>query len=248
LQRLERIRKAGFTSTMLWWGDDELPNPQEERAVLKKAADLGLTIENIHVPFDDANWLWAAQRDIHYAYMSHYIKYIDFCASYGIPMIVMHVSKGALITKPNKYGIDAMKRLNEYALEAGVMVALENTHAGELVEALLDGIFSNNLGLCYDTSHGRLYGDSDFSLLKGFHQRLKCVHISDNDGTEDRHWNIGEGLIDWDLFVRSFPTDSACRTLSLEVYPRDESQPQEAFLKDAYAKASALRELIAQSV
>ncbi len=242
-QCLEHIKQAGFSSTMLWWGDDEL-DPQIDNELFKKAADMGVTVENIHVPFSDANWLWATEHDIHKAYLSRHMKYLDFSAKHGFPTIVMHISKGYQVVKPNKYGIDTMKRLTRYAQEVGVSIVIENTRRVGLIEAILEAIECKNLGLCYDTSHGGLYEDSEFYLLKKFPFRLKCVHISDNDGLEDRHWNINEGVVDWNSFINNFPKESECQTLSLEVYPKDASQAEANFLRDAYSRVSALRELI----
>jgi sugar phosphate isomerase/epimerase len=243
-QRLQRIKDAGFTSTALWWGDDQLPDPQIDADLMKKASDMGIAIENIHVPFADANRLWAADHDVHKAYLADYLHYLDFSAERGLPMIVMHVSNGNLVQQPNRFGIDTMTRLAKYALEVGVSIAIENTRRGGLIHALLDAIESTNLGLCYDTSHGRLYEDGEFSLLKSFPDRLKCLHISDNDGLEDRHWSIHEGVINGDAFVHALPKGGEYQTLSLEVYPKDENVTEVDFLRDTHARASELRELI----
>ena len=241
-QRLERIARAGFTSTMLWWGEEPLPGSEINADHLKKASDLGITVENIHVPFDDANWLWAADRDIHQAYFSRYQRYADCCARSGLSTMVMHVSKGHLVQAPNAFGIDTMRRLATYCRKTGVSIAIENTRTVGLVAALLEAIEDGNFGLCYDTSHGRLYEDSEFWLLKKFPHRLKCLHISDNDGVEDRHWNIGEGIIDWNAFMLNLPKNTGCQTLSLEVYPRNKGEDETAFLQDAFSRASAMRE------
>lgn len=242
-RRLEHIHQAGFTSTMLWWGDEQA-NPEIDADLLKRAVDLGISIENVHVPFADANWLWAADLDVHRAYWSRYIRYADFCAEHRLSTIVVHVSKGSLVAAPSEYGIDTMRRLSTYCLRSGVSVALENTGRILLIEALLDAIDNKNLGLCYDTSHGRLYEETEFQLLKKYPHRLKCLHISDNDGVEDRHWMTGQGVIDWESFVRNLPTDCECQTLSLEVCPRDKSQDEKEFLEEAFVRIHAIRESV----
>ena len=242
--RLQRLEQAGFTSTMLWWGENEFPDPEIDADLLKRAIDLGISVENLHVPYKDANRLWATDIDVHKAYISRYLTYIDFCSKHGLSAIVMHVSEGHQVSRPNRYGIDAMNRLCTYGRKAGVSIAIENTRKDELVEALLEEIDDDNLGLCYDTSHGRLYEKNAFWLLKKFPHRLKCLHISDNDGIEERHWNIGEGVVDWKSFAQNVPQESKCRTLSLEVYPRDKDQEETEFLQKAFERANQLRESV----
>ena len=44
-------------------GDGEEPDPEIDSALLKRAADLRLVIENMHVPFEDADWLHSAAKD-----------------------------------------------------------------------------------------------------------------------------------------------------------------------------------------
>jgi sugar phosphate isomerase/epimerase len=242
--RLKRIKKAGFASTMLWWGDNESPDPQIDADLFRKAKELDLKIENIHVPYTDANRLWATDHNVHKSYLPRYLRYIDFSSKHGIPTIVMHISSGYLVEQPNGFGIDTLRRLSTYALRAGVSIAIENTRNVSLVVALLEGIDNKNLGLCYDTSHGWLYEGAEFYLLKKYPYRLKCLHISDNDGLEDRHWNINEGVIDWNAFAQSVPIGSECQTLSLEVYPRNGNVHEEDFLREAYTRACNLRDLL----
>jgi sugar phosphate isomerase/epimerase len=229
---------------MLWWGENEFPDPEIDQDLMKRALDLGISVENIHVPYKDANRLWTTDIDVHKAYLSRYMAYIDFSSKHGLSSIVMHVSEGDQVKRPNRYGIDAMSRLCTYGRKSGVSIAIENTRKVELVAALLEGIDDENLGLCYDTSHGRLYEESSFWLLKKFPQRLKYLHISDNDGVEDRHWNIGEGVVDWECFAQHVPTEGNCQSLSLEVYPRDKDQEEIEFLRKAFESANRLRAVV----
>ena len=50
--RLQKIKRAGFDAVSLWWGDD---NKDEQPDI---AGKLGLTIDNVHAPFDDPTSLW----------------------------------------------------------------------------------------------------------------------------------------------------------------------------------------------
>jgi len=241
-QRLERVRQAGFTSTMLWWGDNGLPDPQISKNLLAKVADLGLTIENIHVKYKDMNCLWSDDDHVRREYLSQHLEYIEFCAKHHLPMMVMHISQKNEIKNPNPHGIELIKKITEEAEALGVVIAIENTRRVNLVEALLDAIDNNNLGLCYDTSHGRLYEPSEFHLLNKYPHRLKCLHISDNDGLEDKHWNPYEGVIDWNRFIKCFPSQGQCKILALETSPKNPNESEADFLRTAYESASKLLE------
>ncbi len=60
----------------------------------------------------------------------------------------------------------------------------------------------------------------------------------------DRHWNIGEGVIDWDGFADAFPPSCRNGCLSLEVYPKNENITEGEHLNAAHAGFIALRNRI----
>jgi len=242
--RLEHIKQAGFESTMLWWGEEPNAAPEFDPEDLATARRIGLAVENVHVPFNDATRLWSTAKNDQINFETEHNGYLRYCSQLGIPMIVMHVSKKYDVLQPNQSGIRMMKRLVAQAERDGVDIAIENTRVVGLIEALLDGIENECLGLCYDTSHGRLYEESPLYLLKKYPHRLKCLHVSDNDGLEDRHWNPGKGVIDWDRFAKEIPKGINLNTLGLEVFPKEEGISEEAFLGEAYDAAFRLRRKI----
>jgi sugar phosphate isomerase/epimerase len=161
-------------------------------------------------------------------------------------MMVMHISRGDPMKTPNDHGMRSFKELIQEAEKQQVTVAIENTRTVNLMRALLKSFPSDALGLCYDTSHGRLHETESFELMQEFPERIKRFHISDNDGEEDRHWNIGKGTIDWDGFAHRFPQNYE-GNLSLEVLPKDESDDEEKFLKNAYLVLEKLDKRITMS-
>ena len=101
-------------------------------------------------------------------------------------------------------------------------------------------IDSAALGLCYDSSHGRMYEATPFALLRQYPTRLYALHLSDNDGVEDRHWEIGKGLIDWDGFAAAFPAGLYHGRLSLEIIQDDAGEDEAHFLHRARQRIDAL--------
>lgn len=239
-RRLQMIRKAGFDSTMLWWGDEKAFDELEKTELVKETRNQGLEIENIHAPFANANAIWSADIEVRRQQIEEYKAYISDCGRYQIPIMVMHISRGNEIKEANEFGKSAIEELCSIAEENSVRVALENTRNNSLLEYLLDNIQEENLGLCYDTSHAQLYGDADFQLMEKYTERVFCFHLSDNDGQSDKHWITGEGIIDWKEFRNKFPANYE-GTVSAEVYPKETGMNEADFLAAAHA---ALKDIV----
>ena len=232
--RLQKIKEAGFDATMLWWGDPLAFEELDKTQLVKETRKQKLIIENIHVPFDDANAIWSSDRQTGKNMIARYLSWIMDCAQYQIPVMVMHISRGTEIKEPNRLGKEAIETVVEAAEKYNVRIALENTRNNHLLEYLLSSNQSKHVGICYDTSHAQLYGDEKFHLMEKYGNRIFCFHLSDNDGEGDRHWLIGHGIIDWNAFVEKFPSDYS-GIVSAEVYPEGEKIDELEFLRNAYA-------------
>ncbi len=241
--RLRAIRRAGFETVMLWWEDEEMDDEARRAELMVDVADLGLGVENVHFPIG-GNEMWSEDARVREGFVRETVERLRGCRTAGIPMAVMHVTKGTGVEAPNECGLEAMTRIAETAAAAGVDLAVENTRKSDCIAFLLDRIRDDRFGLCYDTSHGRLYEPEPFHLLKRFPDRIKCFHVSDNDGEADRHWIPGRGVVDWDGFAASFPPAYRRGSLSLEVYPERGDIEPEKHLADACAALKALRERI----
>lgn len=58
-----------------------------------------------------------------------------------------------------------------------------------------------------------------------------------------KHWNIGEGTINWNRFIQNFPKDYYKGNLSLEVCQKEKIL-EERFLKEAYETIHKIGERI----
>ena len=237
-ERFTAIRKAGFRSVMLWWGDDLAFAEYDKSELVHAAMKADLEIENIHVPYRQANDLWSDDEHERRTIIEEHRNWIRDCSKYGIPMMVMHISTGDRIKTPNDNGLDTFETLCLEAEKEGIVLAIENTRTINLLRFILGNIDCDALGLCYDTSHGKLYERRPFELMGEFPDRIRCFHISDNDGNSDKHWNIGEGMIDWNGFVSRFP-QKYDGNLSLEILPKNE-EDEEELLRTAYREIEKL--------
>ena len=240
LKRLQLISAAGYDSTMLWWGESGAYGGISKRKLVNTVRDIGLQLENIHVPFDHANDIWITNKESRNRQISRYMKWIDECADFAIPIMVMHISKGYTVQQANKYGFEAMSRLADHAAKNKVIIAVENTRLNFLLDDLMLNIQNDSLKICYDTSHGMLYVEKPFGILRIYQNRIACFHISDNNGKNDDHWNIGEGIIDWNEFVHYLPDKLYNNTLSLEITRKGQDDSEVDFLKQAILRLNEL--------
>lgn len=136
------------------------------------------------------------------------------CKTLGVQYIVVHPGSavGILRNEALKNISDALNLIIE---EDSPMILLETmagkgTECGctlEEIRIILDGVHSNNIGICLDTCHmnDAGYDIAEFdSLLASVEQiiglsNVHCIHLNDSkneQGThKDRHENIGLGTI-----------------------------------------------------
>jgi sugar phosphate isomerase/epimerase len=241
-ERIGAIKAAGFDSTSIWIGGEEALWSRDPGAMPAIVRESGLFLEYAHAPYGDANDFWDEAKSP--GLEARMRGYIDYCAEQGIGTLVMHLTKGYRIKEANAHGIAVLRRLAARAAERGVRVALENTKQNGVLDSVFLAIPDGSLGLCFDSSHDNLYSGQKFAMMERYHERLLCLHLSDNAGRADDHWLPLEGAIDWAAFVKRFPRDYR-GVINLEIVPKDQSDAQDDFLGRAYRIARELESRIA---
>lgn len=245
-ERLKMIKNAGFDATSIWWEDEESTPLVKKEDMPGMVSDAGLIFENIHVPYNICDDLWSEDRSIRDKSISEHLSWLEDCARYSIPKMVMHLTETADPPAPNRYGLESMEYLTRKAEELQIIIAVENTRRPDNVPFILDRITSGYLGMCFDTSHARIKGNDLNHLLKDYGSRLQATHISDNDTLDDRHWLPGNGTIDWPELMQLFPSDSYQGFLTMEILPTREEieHGPKSFLQDAYNRLIDLHDLL----
>jgi sugar phosphate isomerase/epimerase len=236
-ERVVRIREAGFEITSIGLGrEEEFVRKGDKDAMADLVRSEGLFIEYAHAPEDDCNNLWSPSEGERGTAVAAYASSIDFCRRNRISMVVLHISrsKGKGPAPQNRHGLRAMEKLVKYAEDSNVKIAVENTQEPHYLDYVFSSLQSPCLRFCYDSSHDFLYSPEPCSLLRKWGHLLATTHLSDNDGTQDRHWLPGEGIIRWDEMKNSFPR-TYDGTLNLEIFPKDpENETATRFLKRAH--------------
>jgi sugar phosphate isomerase/epimerase len=152
-----------------------------------------------------------------------YKNVIEFCEIVGCPYVVIHGVKH-FVSDVEDYSIS--KGLDEYLYDSlidtlkdkKVVVCLENIPtpingknmesiccnpilAAEQIDRLNAKAGREAFGFCLDTGHMLLVGKRFETFVPIIGDRLKVLHINDNDGILDRHLAPFAGLVNWADFI-----------------------------------------------
>jgi sugar phosphate isomerase/epimerase len=143
---------------------------------------------------------------------------LDMFALLGISNAVLHFNGGKELEEAERMArrLEAVAVLQEHARGAGVTLCLENlgsvpeTHTVQQLNSIIDTL-GGGLGICLDTGHLHLTngrGETDQSqreVILGAGERLKAMHITENNGKNDVHqmpYSARTG-IDWPQVVQA---------------------------------------------
>jgi sugar phosphate isomerase/epimerase len=151
------------------------------------------------------------------------------CAILGCPNMVIHnlmpygprdLSREVVVA----INEEAMSRLAEVGREYGVVVNMENMpflhqHLATCADllAFVKHMDTPWIRMCMDTGHVAVQKQSpaDCVRLVG-KEYLRTLHVHDNDGKRDMHWNPHKGVIDWTAFGEALREIGFEGVLSLE--------------------------------
>lgn len=214
----------------------------------KKGAEAaGITISQMHMPYPV--YVPGGEKAVNdYLWKEAAPKSMAVCAFLECPYIVIH---GFKLTKflgsEEKEWEETEKFIDSIApmaKEMGITVCIENLYdgiGGHLVEGpccdarkaveRIDRINAKYqaqiLGFCFDTGHANLVGIDFEGFITTLGDRLKVLHIHDNDGIQDLHQipftfaktRENKSSTDWEGFVRGLRNIDFQGTLSFETAP-----------------------------
>jgi len=209
----------------------------------KLAASYGVTFNQTHAPFgsfiegDDEYNEWVKPL---------IIKSIEASGILGAKYVVVH----PFVTKDNQKqaNLDFFNSLIPYAKKHNVKIAIENmfgwnpdekkhvqnvcSNGTELCD-YLDSLDRKYFVACLDIGHSGLVGeDAAEMILQLGCDRLKCLHVHDNDFNNDQHTMPYCGKLDFDKIIKALKAINYKGELTLEADNFLNSFP-EVLLKDA---------------
>ncbi|WP_158289573.1 sugar phosphate isomerase/epimerase family protein [Paenibacillus flagellatus] len=209
---LEAVKEAGLACIELTWQPLRLADPDVKRAcdeVVSRARELGLEVWSLHIPFGtewDPSSLDAAVRER----VVGQVRTVLACAEeWNIRTAVFHPSWEPVADEERSRRLETAREtlglLSRDAAERGVRLAAEclpRTCLGHSADEMLDLLAANpELGVCCDVNH--LFRESPQQFIERLGDRIVTTHISDNDGTDEKHWMPGDGIIAWDEVIEA---------------------------------------------
>ncbi len=117
------------------------------------------------------------------------------------------------------------EEIKKYEKE-GIKIVVENMveESPDILMELCNAVNSDFFALCFDIGHMNVFSKlSPSDWVKKMGERLKYVHLHDNNGKEDEHLPVGMGNIDFDSFFDSIKVRNDI-IIALEL---DNSTPEE---------------------
>ena len=211
------------------------------------AESAGITVNQMHMPYPV--YVPKASRELNeYLWTVVAPKSMKVCAFFGCQYIVVHGFKLARYLGSEEAEWAETERFLDsivpMAKELGITVCIENLYDGigghlvegpccdaqkaaERIDRMNDKYQSEVLGFCFDTGHANIVGLDFENFLETLGNRVKVLHIHDNDGSRDLHQipftfaktRENFSSTDWDGFIRGLKAARFDGVLSFETAP-----------------------------
>lgn len=219
------------------------------------AKESGIVINQMHMPYP--MYIPRGSRELNdYLWNTVAPKSMKICAYLECPYIVVHgfklqhfLGSEDLEWQETEKFLDSLAPL---AKELGITMCIENLYtniaghivegpccdagkAAERIDRFNERYHAEVLGFCFDTGHANLIGIDMERFIRTLGNRLKVLHIHDNDGIADLHQipftftrtRENKASTDWDGFVRGLESIHFNKVLSFETAPVLTSFPEE---------------------
>ena len=207
-----QAREAGFTNVELSIPgqaplEEALAEADAQYSVFEEA---GVRVGSVHLPFGkDLDPSLLDEEALSEA-KSLYRSMLDWAGAKGIGIAVIHGSFEPI--PENERGerlaraAESIRELGLYAEGQGVTLAVENlprTCLGNCAAELLRMTdHGRSAKICFDVNH--LFIESHKEFYTQVSDHVVTTHLSDYDGVDEKHWLVGDGVIDWQELVRLF--------------------------------------------
>jgi sugar phosphate isomerase/epimerase len=203
---LEQVKEAGIDSIEVTWHRQNLADPEVRRLVDGKIAEarrLGIEMWSVHIPYGRAWDCSTLDETVRERAMGNVVSVLQAAREWGVGRAVFHPSGEPVHAEDRerrlKLCYEAFRVLGQEAADRGVTLAVEclprnclGNSASEIAYLLSA---HPSLGNCCDVNH--LFKETPDAFIRHIGSRIATLHISDNDGLDERHWTPGDGIIRW---------------------------------------------------
>lgn len=134
--------------------------------------------------------------------------------------------------------VETWCKVVDSASRIGMGVAVENVFEEDpdALAMLIEKIGSRDFGFCFDTGHMNLFSTVPMEQWFGvLGKNIIEVHLHDNDGTEDSHWALGRGGVDFQEFFRLLRKHQPHPIYTIEAHDKDDVELSIAKVKTLLA-------------
>ena len=135
--------------------------------------------------------------------------YMAVCARMGVDKIVLHPSYEPIAPEERAQRIQTSQDSVRKLYRSDVHIAIETLPRTCLCNTLEETVayltpLQGVAGCCVDVNHCQQ--DKAQDVITAVGHQLLTLHISDDDGIDERHWYPGEGVLDWRAILHALRT------------------------------------------
>lgn len=270
LKAIELIKKAGFDSIdadLDYWDDagyyqgDYIARAKEMR---KYADELNIPFTQAHAPF---NLSMENGEEANYKNTFDVtVKALECCEILGVDILVVHPLQFREYYKNRAFfkelNLKFYSELIPYCKKHGVKIACENMwrhdpHNGHIIDSVcsapeefneyIDMVGSEWLVACLDLGHcGLTNRDAAYCIRTMGGDRIKALHVHDNDFVRDSHTMPMMGKMDWESITKALAdiNYSGNFTLESDGFFKGMGDDEDILLNALRLKAAVSRKLI----
>ncbi|OGO88508.1 MAG: hypothetical protein A2Y15_01740 [Clostridiales bacterium GWF2_36_10] len=180
----------------------------------KLASEYGVSFNQAHAPFPSCVENGKEYNKITF---DRIIRAMEVASILDVKIIIVHPIDISDKTVMKQFNLDFFNSLKPYCEKFNIKVALENMwgwdkekgtiipnicSTGEMFCDYLDALDSRFFTACLDLGHCGLVGDDAAKMIRELgHDRLKALHVHDNDFLHDSHTAPFVGKMDWEAIT-----------------------------------------------
>lgn len=205
-QQLKEIKRLGFQSVEVSMGQVGGYKLTMEMATqvapeaLQAVLDEGLIVNSVHMPFHRFVYISSCDEGVRAWASDEYRKLMEACNPFKPRNFVFHSKVGRDedgLVEARKPAL--VKTFREIVACTDSNVCIENMNATSYpntIDRMLEVLQQVENGkCCIDINHS-LYNKPE-DMIVALAPWLRTIHVSDNDGTNEKHWMPKTGAIDW---------------------------------------------------